>query len=68
MNGTTHTSSQTCQAKCDTYGVFIGIDNSCSVTMSHLNQDFVGTLKKGRRVINGFEGPKVHTIYEINIA
>ena len=32
--------------------------------MSHFNQDFVGTHKKGRHIINGFEGTKVHTIYE----
>ena len=67
MAGTTHTSSQPSQAKFDTGGVSIGVDNRCSITMSIFNQDFVEPLKKGRRIINVFEGPKVYTIYEVII-
>ena len=36
--------------------------------MSNFKQDFVGSLKKVWRIINGFKGPKVHTIYEVTIA
>ena len=35
--------------------------------MSHFKKDFVGPPKKGQRVINIFEGPKMHTIYEVTI-
>ena len=64
MTGTTHTSIQPRQDKFDTNGVSIVIDNWCSGIMSYFKQDFVDPLKKGWRVINGFEGTKVHTIYE----
>ena len=67
MTGTNHTSSHTRQDNFDTDGVSISIDNCCSVSMSHSNQDFVGILKNGRSIINGFDGPKVHTIYEVTI-
>ena len=36
--------------------------------MSHYKKDFVGTHKKGWHIINIFEGPKVHTMYEGTIA
>ena len=65
---TTHTSSQPCQAKFGANEVSIGIDNHCSVIMSHFRQDFVVPLRKEQRVINGFEGSKVNTIYEVTIA
>ena len=64
MTGTNQNSSQTWHTKFDTDVVYIGIGNWCSVIMSQLKQDFVGTLKKGLRIINVFEGPKVHKIYE----
>ena len=64
MTGTTHTSSQIRQAEFDTDRFSIGIDNRCYITMPYLKQDFVGPLKKRRRIINGFEGPMVHIIYE----
>ena len=68
MTGKTHTSSQPHQAKFDTDIFSIGIDNIFSVSMLHSNQKFVVPLKKGCRFINGFEGPKIHTIYEDTIA
>ena len=68
MTGTTHTSIQHFQAKFDTDGVSIGIYNRCSVTTFHFKKDFVGHLKNVWCVINGFEVPKVHTIYEVTIA
>ena len=64
MTGTTHTSIHPIQDNFDTDEFSIGIDNFCSVTMYNPKQDFVVTLKKGWRVINVFEGPKLHTIYE----
>ena len=64
MTGITYTSSQPCQVNFDTNGFFIGINNCCSVTMSYCKQELVGTLKKGQCIINGIEGPKMHTIYE----
>ena len=68
MIGTTHTISQPRQTKFVINGVSICIDNLCSVTMSNYKQVFVGPLKKGHHVINGFEGPKVHTMYKGTIA
>ena len=68
MTGKTHTSSQTWQSNFDTDGVSIGIDNNCPGTMLHSKHNFLGALKKGRRIISKFEGPKVHTIYESTIA
>ena len=68
MSGTNQTSIQPHQSKFDTNGFYIVIENIYSVTMSHFKQDFVRTLKKGRRVINGLEVPNLHTIYEGKIA
>ena len=45
MTGTNHTSSQTRQAKFDTYVVSIGIDDRVSTNMSYYKQDFEGPLK-----------------------
>ena len=64
----THNSIQTHQANFDTSGISISIDNFCSVTILHSRQDFVGPLKKGLRIINKSEGPKVHIIYEVTIS
>ena len=64
MTGNTNTSSHTHQYKFDTDEISIGMDTRCSVTMSYFKQGFVGPLKRGWRVINVYEGPKVHTIYE----
>ena len=64
MTDITHTSSQHHKTDFDTDGVSIGIDNHYYFTMSHFNQDFVGPPRKGRRVINIFEVPKVKIIYE----
>ena len=52
MTGKTYTISQPRQAKFDTDGVSIGIDNICYVTMFNSKQDFVVTLRKGCPVIN----------------
>ena len=68
MNNTTHTSTQTLQAKFDTDGVSIGIDNCCSVAILNSKQDFVGPVNKWRHILNVFEGPKVHTLYKVPIA
>ena len=64
MTGTKHTIRKHLQYKFDNNGVYIGIGNCCYFTMPHFKQDFVGTLKKGWRVINRFKGPKAHTIYQ----
>jgi hypothetical protein len=40
----------------DTDSSTVGIDNRCSGCISHINEDFVGELKKTDRVIKGFGG------------
>ena len=67
MAVTTPNSSHPIQAKFDTDEFSIGIDTQCYVIMSHYNKDYVGPLERRRSVINGFEGPKVHTIYRSTI-
>ena len=47
----------------DTDGKTVGIDNRASVSMSPDREDFVGTLKKQRRIITGFGGPKTYDVY-----
>ena len=64
MDCTTHTISQPYKANFENDRVSIGINNLCYVIMSYFKKDFVGPCKKVRRVINIFEGPKVHTIYD----
>ena len=58
ITGTTHTSNQPHQSNFYTYGFSVVVDNRFSVTMLHSKQDFLGGLKKGLCVINGFEDPK----------
>ena len=36
--------------------------------MSHIKQDFLGYIRKGRLIIDGFKDPKLHMIYEVTIA
>ena len=40
----------------DTYSATIGIDNRCTLCISHIAEDFVGELRESRRNIRGFGG------------
>ena len=40
----------------DTYSATIGIDNRCTLCISHITEYFVGELIESRRKIRGFEG------------
>ena len=42
----------------------IGIDNRCSGCISHVKEDFRGTLKKSNKIIHGFGGSEVSHIQE----
>ena len=64
LTGTNQNRSHTFQAMFDTDDAYSGIDNRFLFDISHTKQDYVIHLRKGRRNINIFEGPKVHTIYE----
>ena len=59
--------SQPHQSKFDTDGVYIGIYNWCSITMSHIKKYFEEPLIKIRRIIDRFEGPKVQIIFKVTI-
>ena len=48
----------------DTDSATIGIDNRCTLCISHNAEDFVGELRESRRKIRGFGGviqPKIKT-------
>ena len=48
----------------DTDSATIGIDNICTLGISHIVEDFVGELRESRRKIRGFGGviqPKIKT-------
>ena len=48
----------------DTDSATIGIDNRCSLCISHIAEDFVGELRDSNRKIRGFAGviqPKIKT-------
>ena len=48
----------------DTDSSPVGIDNRCSVCMSNVKEDFVGPLIKTQRAVRGYEGVKVHVMYQ----
>jgi hypothetical protein len=52
------------QARFDTDSGTCGIDNRASASMSPYKADFTGPLVEEKRVICGFEGSKVYTIYK----
>ena len=50
--------------KMDTESAKIGIDNRCSLCISHIAEDFIGELRESKRKIRGFGGviqPKIKT-------
>ena len=47
----------------DTDSVVIGVDNKSSYCISTFVKDFVGPLRKCKRVIKGFMGSLTHTLY-----
>ena len=50
--------------KMDTDSSTIGIDNRCSLCISHVAEDFVGDRRESKRKIRGFGGviqPKIKT-------
>ena len=51
-------------ARFDTDSGTCGIDNRASASMSPYKADFTGPLIEEKRVIRGFEGAKVYTIYK----
>ena len=51
-------------ARFDTDSGTCGIDNRASASMSPHKADFKGALVEEKRVIRGFEGAKVYTIYK----
>jgi hypothetical protein len=52
------------RARFDTESGTCGIDNQASASMSPYKADFTGPLIEEIRVIHGFEGSKVYTIYK----
>jgi hypothetical protein len=36
----------------------VGIDNRCSVSMSHIKSDFIGELQEAQVAVTGFHGTK----------
>jgi hypothetical protein len=52
------------KARFDTDSGTCGIDNRASASMSPYKADFTGPLIEEKRVICGFEGSKVYTIYK----
>jgi hypothetical protein len=51
-------------ARFDTHSGTCGINNRASASMSLYEADFTGPLVEEKRVIRGFEGLKVYTIYK----
>ena len=52
------------KATFDTDSGTCGIDNRASASMSPHKSDFQGELFEEKRIIRGFEGAKVYTIYK----
>jgi hypothetical protein len=51
----------------DTDSGAMGIDNRCSVCMSHIKADFVGELIQDRLAVTGFHGTETCTVYKSTI-
>jgi hypothetical protein len=52
------------QARLNTDSGTCGIENWASASMSPYKADFTGPLVEEKRVIRGFEGSKVYTVYK----
>jgi hypothetical protein len=48
----------------DTDSAPVGIDNRCSVCMSHVKSDFIGELQEARLAVTGFHGTKHCKVYK----
>jgi hypothetical protein len=47
----------------DTDSAPVGIDNRCSVCMSHIKSDFIGDLQEAQHAVTGFHGTKDYKVY-----
>jgi hypothetical protein len=61
---TSHSHRPSASTQFDTDSAPVGIDNRCSVCMSHLKSDFVGDLTETTLAVTGFHGTKPLQVFK----